>query len=158
VPSVQTLDIRELRNNEDLRNAFVIVKQLRDHLDFSEFKKRIERQWCMRYMLFGAFHKDGFLYGVIGMRPVTTLARGDHLHIDDLIVNPSFQRKGIGHTLMTFAEEWAITNNLRSVFLDSRPEVLPFYTTLHYKPHTAILLRKRLPCQLTINKGRLNNE
>lgn len=141
--SVQKLDIRELRN-EELRDAFVIVKQLRDHLEFSEFEKRVELQRRARYMLFGAFSQEGFLCGVIGMRPVTTLARGDHLHIDDLVVDSGFRRKGIGRTLMTFAEKWAIANDLRSVFLDSRPEVLPFYAELCYKPHTATLMRKRL--------------
>jgi GNAT superfamily N-acetyltransferase len=78
------------------------------------------------------------------MRPVTTFARGDHLHIDDLVVDADHRGGGIGRRLMAFAEDWAKARSLVSIFLDSRPEVLNFYSALGYSPHTATLVRKRL--------------
>lgn len=66
-------------------HAFPIIAQLRS-LDEAEFLTRVKRQSYSGYELVGAF-KDDMLIGVMGMRPVHTLTRGSHLHIDDLVVD-----------------------------------------------------------------------
>jgi ribosomal protein S18 acetylase RimI-like enzyme len=97
----------------------------------------------MGYELVGAF-LGLRMVGVLGMRPVLTLARGAHLHIDDLIVREKDRKAGIGRALMAFAEKDAIARGLRAVFLDSRQEVTDFYRREGYSPHTSVLMRKRI--------------
>lgn len=137
------LTIREL-HAEDLPTAFSVVRQLRQHLDLAQFESRVARQATNGYTLYGAFDVVGSLLGVLGMRPVTTLARGDHLHVDDLIVAEHNRHRGVGRALLKYAERWAENNSLNAVFLDSRQEVVSFYTALGYAPHTATLMRKRI--------------
>jgi ribosomal protein S18 acetylase RimI-like enzyme len=143
VISQEELEIRELRE-EDFDEAYTIVRQLRDHLEFQDFAERVRHQRRGGYKLFGAFERTHGLRGVIGMRPVLTLARGHHLHVDDLVVDVRFRRRGIGRALMHFAEQWAAAHSLETVFLDSREDILTFYEALGYTKHTATLLRKRI--------------
>lgn len=120
------------------------MAQLRTHLDEAEFRRRVLRQRSLGYQVYGGFNAEGVLVGVMGMRPVATLARGEHLHVDDVVVDASLRSAGIGRALMTFAETWAQNLGLQSVFLDSRPEAMNFYKALGYTPHTATLVRKGL--------------
>ena len=75
---------------------------------------------------------------------VRTIARGEHLHVDDLVVTAAARGRGIGAALLSTIEAAARADGCRSVFLDSRPEVLGFYATAGYAPHTAVLVRKPL--------------
>ena len=75
--------------------VFPIVAQLRPHLDAAEFLARVRRQSHSGYELVGAF-RNGRLIGLLGMRPVHTLVRGPHLHVDDIVVEESERRAGGG--------------------------------------------------------------
>lgn len=144
--SSTSLVIRKLAE-EDLVSAFPIIVQLRPKLSYQRFQSQVEKQARAGYVLFGAFATDGRLLGVMGMRPVTTLARGDHLHIDDLVVSESVRGTGVGKALLGFAERWAMEHGLQAVFLDSRPEAIGFYSALGYTPHTSTLMKKYLAVQ-----------
>ena len=140
---MKTTTIRELAA-ADLDQAFTVLQELREQLDWPTFTARLQRQAELGYRLFGAF--DGTeLVGLLGMRPVETMARGRHLHVDDLVVTANLRREGIGASLLAFAERYASEKGLASLFLDSRPEVIGFYEWLGYAPHTATLMRKLLP-------------
>ena len=82
--------------------------------------------------------------GLVGFRPVHTLARGRHLHVDDLVVTRDLRGRGIGHRLLAFVESRAEEASLRAVYLDSPHEVLDFSRRQGYDPHEAVLMRKRL--------------
>jgi GNAT superfamily N-acetyltransferase len=140
--TVSSIEVRVL-SEADMHRAFGLVHQLRDHLDIEAFDRLTGRQRDFGYVMFGAF-AGADLVGVIGMRIVSTLARGEHLHVDDLVVESSRRGDGIGRALMGFAEQWASEHGCQSIFLDSRPEVLNFYSRLGYQPHTATLVRKRV--------------
>ena len=123
--------------------AFSVVHQLRTHLTQDEFVSRVRRQAMRGYSLTGAFLGD-VLVGVMGAREVETLARGRHLHVDDLVVDVPSRSKGTGRALLKFAEEYARREKLTAIFLDSRTEVIPFYEKLGYSAHAALLMRKKL--------------
>ncbi len=125
------------------REAFPIVVQLRTALDQAEFLQRVRRQSFSGYELVGAF-SDGALVGVLGMRPVHTLARGGHLHVDDLVVDERVRSGGIGRALLAFAEEDARARGLNAVFLDARREAIPFYERERYDFHPAPSMKKLL--------------
>ena len=128
------------------KQAFPVVAQLRAALDEAEFLRRVRRQSFSGYELVGAF-RDGALVGVLGMRPVHTLARGPHLHVDDLVVDERVRSGGIGRALLAFAEEDARSRDLKAVFLDARREAIPFYERENYLFHPAPSMKKLLAGQ-----------
>ena len=67
---------------------------MRPHLDQQEFLRRVRRQTHHGYELIGAF-RGGRLIGVLGMRPEHTLVRGDHLPVDDIVVDDAERKSGV---------------------------------------------------------------
>ena len=93
--------------------------------------------------LVGAF-RDRELIGVLGMRPVHTLARGAHLHVDDLVVAAEARGSGAGHALMAYAEADARARDMSAVFLDARPDAVSFYESRNYALHSAPSMKKMI--------------
>jgi GNAT superfamily N-acetyltransferase len=91
-------EIRRLEPRE-WADLFPIIAQLRPHLTEEEFLRQVRRQSHGGYELVGAL-RAGRIVGILGMRPVHTLARGTHLHIDDIIVDEAERRTGGGRALM----------------------------------------------------------
>jgi GNAT superfamily N-acetyltransferase len=87
-------------------------------------------------MKVGAFI-DEQLIGLLGIRPVHTLARGAFLHVDDLIVAGSHRGSGAGRALMDYAEADARARNFNWVFLDAKPDAVKFYERRDYILHPA---------------------
>ncbi len=135
-------EIRRLEPRE-WDGVFPIVVQLRPHLDRVEFLRRARRQSHGGYELVGAF-SEGRLVGVLGMRPVHTLMRGAHLHIDDIVIDETARKSGCGRALMEYAEADARARGMSAVFLDARPEAIGFYEVVGYSLHTAPSMRKLL--------------
>lgn len=140
-PRHATLDVRRLLPVEWSR-AYAVIAQLRK-LDEAEFLARVRRQSHTGYELVAAF-RDGRLIGVLGMRPVHTLARGAHLHVDDLVVDEAVRGSGAGRALMDYAERDARARGMTAVFLDARPDAVPFYEREHYQLHPAPSMKKVL--------------
>lgn len=136
------LTIKRLRPAE-WPTAYPIIAQARQ-LDEAEFLSRVRRQSHGGYELVGAYLDDQ-LVGVLGMRPVHTLARGPHLHVDDLVVDEAIRSKGIGHALMNYAEADAAAREMNAVFLDARAQAIPFYEREGYTMHPAPSMKKVLP-------------
>jgi N-acetylglutamate synthase-like GNAT family acetyltransferase len=135
------LNVRRLEPAE-WPQAFPVISQLRT-LDEAEFLRRARRQSHTGYELVGAF-ANGELIGVMGMRPVHTLARGAHLHVDDLVVAEHARGGGAGHALMEYAEADARARDMSAVFLDARPEAVSFYERRDFALHAAPSMRKVL--------------
>jgi len=97
-------------------------------------------QWNEQYPSKNAFEEDierGELYileeagGLLGTIVISTLMdneyrpidwltpNGKNIYIHRLAVHPDFQGKGFAQKLMTFAEDFAISNNFVSVRLDT---------------------------------------
>ena len=122
--------------------AFPVISQLR-LLDEAEYLRRIAIQSLASFELVGAFAGER-LIGVLGMRPVHTLARGPYVHVDDLIVSKEARGSGAGHVLMEFAEVDARERGMKAVFLDARPEAVPFYESRDYALHSAPSMKKAI--------------
>jgi GNAT superfamily N-acetyltransferase len=136
------IQVRRLEPRE-WAGIFPLIVQLRPHLDQEEFLSRVRRQSHSGYELVGAF-RGGRLVGVLGMRPVHTLVRGPHLHVDDIVVEETERKSGIGRALMAYAEADARSRGMGSVFLDARPEAIGFYETIGFALHTTPSMRKLL--------------
>jgi ribosomal protein S18 acetylase RimI-like enzyme len=135
-------EVRRLEPRE-WESIFPLIVQLRPHLDQVEFLQRVRRQSHSGYELVGAF-RDGRLVGVLGMRPVHTLVRGPHLHVDDIVVDEDVRKSGGGRALMDYAVADARSRGMNSVFLDARPEAIGFYERIGFALHTTPSMRKML--------------
>ncbi|SDG97933.1 Acetyltransferase (GNAT) family protein [Paraburkholderia steynii] len=135
------LEIRRLSPPEWM-HAYPVIAQLRS-LEEPEFLARIRLQSYAGYELVAAFH-DKQIIGVMGMRPVHTLARGAHLHIDDLVVDATGRGSGVGRSLMEYAEADARARGMNAIFLDARPDAIPFYERENYVLHAAPSMNKVL--------------
>lgn len=122
--------------------AYPVIAQLRS-LDAPVFLERTRRQSHSGYELVAAFD-DGTIIGVMGMRPVHTLARGAHLHIDDLVVDAAGRGTGVGRSLMAYAEADARARGMTAIFLDARPDAIPFYERESFVLHPAPSMKKVL--------------
>ncbi|WMD20979.1 GNAT family N-acetyltransferase [Achromobacter seleniivolatilans] len=141
VPHQRTLEIRRLSPAE-WSQAYPVMAQLRS-LDEAEFLQRVRRQSHTGYELVAAL-LDGRIIGVLGMRPVHTLARGPHLHVDDLVVDTAVRGSGAGRALMEYAETDARARGMTAVFLDARPDAVAFYERESYQLHAAPSMKKVL--------------
>lgn len=120
--------------------AFPVMAELRS-LDETAFLRAVAQQSYSGYELLGAF-TNGELIGLLGMRPVHTLARGAFLYVDDLIVADSHRGSGAGHALMDYAEADARARNMNWVFLDAKPDAVAFYERRDYVSHPAPSMKK----------------
>jgi GNAT superfamily N-acetyltransferase len=118
-----SIDVRRLYPDEEWA-AFELMRAAGRKVETEQFERRLWRLRAHRYELFGAF-ADGDLVGVLGVRVVETLARGDHLHVDEIVVDESARGAGVGAALLEFAEYDARARGLNAVFLDGRPSAFP---------------------------------
>jgi ribosomal protein S18 acetylase RimI-like enzyme len=61
--------------------------------------------------------------------------RGDHMHIENIAIDPAFQRHGLGTALLEFAEQQAHVHGRRAIELytnEKMTENLEFYPRLGY--------------------------
>ncbi len=123
--------------------AYPIMVQLRPHLDPASFLDRVRRQSQAGYELVGAFRAE-VLVGVLGIRPVHTLARGAYLHVDDLVVDASVRGSGTGRALIEYAESDARARGMGALFLDARKEAIPFYERLGYGFHPSPSMTRKI--------------
>ena len=75
------------------------------------------------------------IVGYIGLERRLTPHEDEHVEITDLVVEATARRSGLGHTLVTAAEHWAVQNGLPTMVGRSnvvRSESHPFYEPLGY--------------------------
>ncbi|KJV25487.1 GCN5 family acetyltransferase [Pantoea sp. BL1] len=133
--------IRKLSPSE-WNEAYPLISQLRD-ISLGQFRESVKIQSLSGYELIGAFIDDR-LTGLMGWRPVHTLARGYHLHIDDLVVDEHARGSGIGKALLDFATRESAGREMNFIFLDARKEAIPFYENNNFILHASPSMKKPL--------------
>jgi ribosomal protein S18 acetylase RimI-like enzyme len=74
--------------------------------------------------------------GYIGLARRLTLHEDEHAEITDLVVDAAARRAGLGHTLVTAGERWALQHGLHVIVVRSnvvRPESHAFYGAIGYQ-------------------------
>jgi GNAT superfamily N-acetyltransferase len=74
--------------------------------------------------------------GYIGLERRLTLHEDEHAEITDLVVDAAARRSGLGHTLVTAGEQWALQHGLHTMVVRSnvvRPESHQFYERIGYQ-------------------------
>lgn len=112
-------DIKELTTENDLTDAFPVMKQLRTHLDLKKYLKLIEEARVIHDYKIHALYDDDEIVAVIGHMPMTTLYYGRFIWICDFVTDDSKRSKGHGKELLSFVEEQAEADGYECVALSS---------------------------------------
>lgn len=142
------LDYRELTSDADFVAAFPLMSSLRDRIREDTFLAEVRRQQIEGYRLIGAF--DGAkLVSLAGVRRTHTLARGEHLFVDDLVTLSDERGKGHGRSLLAWLAARASEQGVRRIHLDSRSTAKGFYEKAGFVFATSI------PCSVDVDNPSL---
>lgn len=112
-------DIRELKTEAELTEAFPIMQQLRTHLDLRTYLELIkEAQEKHDYRMHTLYDAEEIV-AVIGYMPMTTLYYGRFIWICDFVTDSNKRSKGYGRKLLSFIENQAAKDGYESVALSS---------------------------------------
>jgi len=105
-------------SDDDIENCFDVMQELRPHLKQETFLQTIRHMKEEGYQL--AFIKDkGEIVSIAGYWISTSLSKGKHLYVNDLVTANKFRSKGYGEALIDWLQERANDTNCSSYCLDS---------------------------------------
>ncbi|MCC7431166.1 GNAT family N-acetyltransferase [bacterium] len=110
--------IKFAETEEEIKNCFPIIFQLRPHLSEENFVETVRKQNAEGYKLV-FLQKNGKVKSVAGFRIFQMLSRGKCLYVDDLVTDEKERSKGFGDELFDWLVSFAKENNCESFNLDS---------------------------------------
>jgi GNAT superfamily N-acetyltransferase len=118
-PQTEALAIRNLRTEEEWREAFAVMGQLRTHLDEEEYVALVRECKEKEQYQLAALEVDHSIKAVVGFQPMVTLYNGHFVWVCDLITDESERSKGYGKALLSYVHEWAKEIGVTQVSLSS---------------------------------------
>lgn len=101
------MKIHIVKSPSDLERIYPLLTELRTHLTYESFLDTYHHAHKSdQYELVGFFEEDNIV-ALVGYRVLYDFVRGRHLYIDDLITTQTVRSKGLGATVLKFAEEKA---------------------------------------------------
>src|SRR6185437_2287260 len=88
-----------------------------------------------------AYSDDNQLLGCLLMSPY----KNGSVKMRQFAVEPEFQGKGIGKSLISFAEQWAVQNHFTRIELHARLTAVPFYLKLGYETEGEEFIEVTIP-------------
>ena len=131
------MEIRELTGDTEITAAYPLARQLRDRIAADRFLAEVRRQQIEGYRLYGGFEEER-LVALAGVRRTHTLARGEHLFVDDLVTAEDVRGRGHGGAMLRFLARKAEAEGLSRIYLDSRDTARGFYAKLGFVFRTSI--------------------
>jgi GNAT superfamily N-acetyltransferase len=131
------LEIAELDRDDALAAAFPLMAELRPRVRTEDFIPQVRAQQREGYRLLGG-SVGGRYVTLAGYRMATTLVRGRHLFVDDLVTAATEQGKGYGTAMLRRLAEIAGAEGVERVCLDSRDTARTFYEHVGFTMHTSI--------------------
>jgi GNAT superfamily N-acetyltransferase len=113
----------------DILATYPVMKQLRPHLQESDYIQMIREQQAEGYQL-AAVKQDGKAVCVAGFRILRSLSSGKHLYVDDLVTDEHGRSGGYGKTMLDWLTDFARSQGCGELHLDSgvhRTEAHRFY-------------------------------
>jgi GNAT superfamily N-acetyltransferase len=104
---------------DGLERVFPVFKELRPHLDLSDFKRFVMLAHAADGYRIVVIEKGGKPVAGMGYRILHDLVHGSHLYVDDLVSSELERSKGHGAELLKFAEGEARRLGLDSLRLST---------------------------------------
>jgi N-acetylglutamate synthase-like GNAT family acetyltransferase len=101
-----------------VRQCWSVFKELRPHLTEDEFMRRWRSQITEGYRIIYIAQADKIV-AAAGFRPMTTLAWGKILYLDDLVAAEMDRGRGWGTVLLRWLQKTARQNGVDAVHLDT---------------------------------------
>lgn len=123
------IEIVELRSEAELRDAFIVMHELRPKLDQKQYLELLTEMLPSGYHLF-ALRDSGRIIALAGVAVLTNLYYRRYVWIYDLVTRRSERSKGYGKKLLEYVEEFARREGCNVVALSSgleRKEAHRFY-------------------------------
>ena len=112
------MEIQELQSEEEWREAFHVMRELRHNLDEQEYLCLLDGMVEEGYRLF-ALRDSGVIISLAGVAVLTNFYYGRHVWVYDLVTASNTRSKGCGRRLLEFIEEFARRENCKVVALSS---------------------------------------
>lgn len=106
-----------IKNHDDLKRSFSVIKELRPHLSLTDFLFLYEQSHKNDGYEIVAIEEDGEILAVMGYRFLFDLVRGQHIYVDDLVSTELARSKGLGAELLKYAENVAKESGCKSLRL-----------------------------------------
>jgi GNAT superfamily N-acetyltransferase len=108
-----------LLDERRLEELLLLTSNLNPEMDLETLRERqIEMFKFENYRCFGLFENEELL-GVSSGWITVRLYSGKQLELDNVIVNPLIQSKGLGSTFIKLIENWAKENDCKTVELNT---------------------------------------
>ena len=104
----------QCQTDNEIRACYVVMQQLRPHINASEFVEHVHKQQPLGYKL-ACIINDNSVVAVAGYRYGLNLAWGKHVYADDLVTDSAARSKGLGQSLM----QWLLDEACKQLHLDS---------------------------------------
>ena len=107
------------RSDDEIRSCFDTMKQLRPHIEASNFVATVHNMMQEGYLL--AYFKDaaGVVLCVAGFKVAHNLFLGKHLYVEDLITAETARSSGIGAAMFDWLRAYATSAHCAALHLDS---------------------------------------
>ena len=102
----------------DIARCYLVMAELRPHLQPAEFAARVRRQQAAGFHL-AYLEENGEVRAVAGFRYLETLAWGKILYVDDLVAASAQRSRGHGGQLFDWLVTQAKANHCDEFHLDS---------------------------------------
>ena len=112
------MKIQTAKTDSDILKCWLVVKELRPHLEEDKFLMRIKEMFSEGYQL-AFIEENGKAVAAIGFRYENFLFCGKHFYIDDLSTLPEARGKGYGGMLLDFVAGLAKEKGFELITLDS---------------------------------------
>ena len=139
------MDIREIHTDEAIVEAFPLMKRLRERISPDTFVAEVRRQQQQGYRLLAGY-VGGQPVVLAGIRRAHTLARGDHLFVDDLVSEPAVRGTGHARAMMRWLARLAAEGGIPRIYLDARMTATGFYEKLGFTFQTSV------PCSIDVER------
>lgn len=111
--------IKELKNQQEWKDAFQVMKQLRTHLDEESFLQLVQEAVEKEGYKLAALYDHDKIVAVTGFMPMITLYNGKFIWVCDLVTDSENRSKGYGEALLSYVHHWAKENSYDIVSLSS---------------------------------------
>ncbi|MEH7176982.1 GNAT family N-acetyltransferase [Neobacillus vireti] len=111
--------IKELKNETEWKAAFVVMKQLRSHLDEVNYLQLVQEAIQKEGYKLVALYDNEKMVAVTGFMPMITLYNGRSIWVCDLVTDSDSRSKGYGEALLNYVQKWSKENGYDIVSLSS---------------------------------------
>lgn len=119
-----SVNVREL-TPEEIHTIFPLIKQLNPTMEEHLFHKRLEVMLEKGYRCAAAFDDAGHMMGLSGFWVLCRFWCGEHVDMDNVIIDERFRGQGVGKKLMEWIENWARARGITFAVLDAYAENAP---------------------------------